>query len=136
MKRRKITRELREAAVKEYLESDQGAKAIGRKYGVSDMSILSWVKKMPKKENKKLPDEEKREIVAYRLDGHTLRETAQKYQVTEASIRDWEKKFGVKSQGKIRSNVFSLKQEKKAKKRVLRWIQAGSSSGYYDWKNE
>lgn len=136
MKRRKITRELREAAVKEYLESDQGAKAVGKKYGVSDMSILSWVKKMPKKENKKLHVEEKREIVVYRLDGHTLRETAQKYQVTEASIRDWEKKFGVKSQGKIKPNVFSLKQEKKAKKRVLRWIQAGSSSGYYDWKNE
>lgn len=135
MKRKKITREFREKVVKEYMESGESAKTIARKYGISDMSVLNWMKKIPETADRKgFTKEEKEEAVLYRMQGNTLQETADKYGISEVSIRNWEKEFGVSQNGRRKP---MLKKEKhtvfRERKRVV-WVRCGGGAGYYGYK--
>lgn len=135
MKRKKITREFREKVVKEYMESGESAKTIARKYGISEMSVLNWMKKIPETADRKgFTKEEKEEAVLYRMQGNTLQETANKYDVSEVSIRNWEKEFGVNQNSRRKP---MMKKEKhtvlRGRKRVV-WIRCGAGAGYYGYK--
>ena len=65
MKRKKITREFREKVVKEYMESGESAKTIARKYGISDMSVLNWMKKYRKQPIERDLQKKKRKKLSY-----------------------------------------------------------------------
>lgn len=135
MKRKKITREFREKVVKEYLESGESAKTIARKYGISDMSVLNWVKKMPETADAKgVTREEKKEVVLYRMQGNTLQETADKYGVSTTSVRSWEKELGVNQNSRIKSIMQKENHVILTGKRKTVWIRTGAGAGYWGYK--
>lgn len=134
MKRKKITREFREKVVKEYMESGESAKTIARKYGISDMSVLNWMKKIPETADRKgFTKEEKEEAVLYRMEGKTLRETAKKYGVSETAIRIWEKELGVNQNSRRKPMLKKKHTVFRGRKRVV-WIRSSAGAGYYGYK--
>ena len=134
-KRKRITREFREQVVKEYLKSGESAKTIARKYGISDMSIYNWLKKIPEVSDVKgFTKEEKKEAVLYRMKGNTLQKTANKYGVSETTIRFWEKELGANNKKRKNPPVRKKRHKILAGRKEVVWIRTGSGAGYYGYK--
>lgn len=134
-KRKRITREFREQVVNEYLKSGESAKTIARKYGISDMSIYNWLKKIPETSDRKgFTKEEKEEAVLYRMQGNTLQETADKYGVSETTIRFWEKELGANNKKRKNPPVQKKRHKILVGRKEIVWIRIGSGAGYWGYR--
>lgn len=127
---------LKEKVVESYAKTDKSYAEIAKEYGISNTTVMNWVKQsgVSKGNYKIYTEEEKREAVRAQMSGATMKEIKEKYGVSYSSLYKWtcDLYWDVQKEMEETEKKGVAKEVNKLNAKNHKFVHIGSNAGY--WK--